>query len=152
VSGFDRFEWLMERMVEGSVGRMFRSQVQPAEIGRRLERAMEARPLVSMDGMIVPNEYRVHLNPEDAATFREIEGPLCRSFEDWLTEIAGERSYRFMGPVHVQLVTDPQVGRRDVQVQTGMEAPHVEQQPAPPQYQPQPPQRQPQQPQQAPQR
>ena len=49
---------------------MFRSQVQPAEIGRRLERAMESRPLVSVDGTIVPNEYRVHLNPTDAVTFK----------------------------------------------------------------------------------
>ena len=130
MSGLDRFERLMERMVEGSVGKMFRSQVQPAEIGRRLERAMEARPLVSVDGMIVPNDYRVHLNPEDAAQFREFEGPLCRSFEDWLTDIAGERGYRFMGPVRVQLVTDPHVSRRDVQVQTGMEAARAEVQPA----------------------
>lgn len=102
---------------------MFRSQVQPAEIGRRLERAMEARPLVSVDGTIVPNDYRVHLNPEDAATFKEIESPLCQSFEQWLGEIAAERGYRFMGPVHVRLVDDPQVGRRDVQVQTALEAP-----------------------------
>jgi FHA domain-containing protein len=103
---------------------MFRSQVQPAEIGRRLERAMEARPLVSVDGTIVPNDYRVHLNPEDAATFKEIESPLCQSFEQWLGEIAAERGYRFMGPVHVRLVDDPQVGRRDVQVQTALEAPN----------------------------
>lgn len=102
---------------------MFRSQVQPAEIGRRLERAMESRPLVSVDGTIVPNDYRVHLNPEDAATFKEIESPLCQSFEQWLGEIAAERGYRFMGPVHVRLVDDPQVGRRDVQVQTALEAP-----------------------------
>lgn len=102
---------------------MFRSQVQPAEIGRRLERAMEARPLISVDGTIVPNDYRVHLNPEDAATFKEIETPLCQSFEQWLGEIAGERGYRFMGPVRVRIVHDPQVGRRDVQVQTSLEAP-----------------------------
>ncbi len=137
MGGVDRFERMMERVVEGSVGRMFRSQVQPAEIGRRLERAMEAKPLVSVDGMIVPNEYRVHLNPEDAATFTEIEGPLCRSFEDWLAEIAGERGYHFMGPVHVHLVTDPQVGRRDVQVQTSMEAPRAEAPYTPPPKQPQ---------------
>ena len=123
MSGIDRFERLMERAVEGSVGRMFRSQVQPAEIGRRLERAMEARPLVSVDGTIVPNDYRVHLNPEDAVTFKEIESPLCQSFEQWLSEIAAERGYRFMGPVHVRLVDDPQVGRRDVRVQTALEAP-----------------------------
>jgi len=131
LSGIDRFERLMERAVEGSVGRMFRSQVQPAEIGRRLERAMEARPLVSVDGTIVPNDYRVHLNPEDAATFKEIESPLCQSFEQWLGEIAAERGYRFMGPVHVRLIDDPQVGRRDVQVQTALEAPNALARPAP---------------------
>lgn len=129
MAGLDRFEHLMERMVEGSVGRVFRSQVQPAEIGRRLERAMEARPLVSVDGTIVPNDYRVHLNPEDYATFREFEVALCQSFEQWLSEIAGERGYRFMGPVHVRLASDPQVGRRDVQVQTATESPPA---PAPP--------------------
>lgn len=130
MNGMDRFERMMERAVEGSVGRMFRSQIQPAEIGRRLERAMEARPLVSVDGTIVPNEYRVHLNPEDAATFKEIETPLCQSFEQWLGEIAAERGYRFMGPVHVRIVHDPQVGRRDVQVQSALEAPDVPQRPA----------------------
>ncbi|MHB8644961.1 MAG: FhaA domain-containing protein [Thermomicrobiales bacterium] len=131
LGGIDRFERLMERAVEGSVGRMFRSQVQPAEIGRRLERAMEARPLISVDGTIVPNDYRVHLNPEDAVTFKEIEAPLCQSFEQWLGEIAAERGYRFMGPVHVRLVDDPQVGRRDVQVQTALEAPAAPARPAP---------------------
>jgi hypothetical protein len=146
VSGLDRFEHLMEQMVEGSVGRMFRNQVQPADIGRRLERAMEARPLISVDGTIVPNDYRVHLNPEDAATFREIEGPLCESFEEWLTTQATERGYRFMGTVRVRLVPDPQVRRRDIQVQANMEAPEAAQQHAP-----QPPPRQ-QPPPQAPQR
>ncbi|MDQ6603745.1 MAG: DUF3662 domain-containing protein [Chloroflexota bacterium] len=138
MSGIDRFERLMERAVEGSVGRMFRSQVQPAEIGRRLERAMEARPLVSVDGTIVPNDYRVHLNPEDAATFKEIESPLCQSFEQWLGEIAAERGYRFMGPVHVRLVDDPQVGRRDVQVQTALEAPSAPPRPVARERQPYP--------------
>jgi len=137
LSGIDRFERLMERAVEGSVGRMFRSQVQPAEIGRRLERAMEARPLVSVDGTIVPNDYRVHLNPEDAATFKEIETPLCQSFEQWLSEIAAERGYRFMGPVHVRLVDDSQVGRRDVQVRTALEAPAAPSRPAPREEMPQ---------------
>lgn len=131
MSGIDRFERMMERAVEGSVGRMFRSQVQPAEIGRRLERAMEARPMVSVDGTIVPNDYRVHLNPADAAPFRDIEVPLCQSFEQWLGEIAAERGYRFMGPVRVRLVEDPEVGRRDVQIQTALEAPTVQRPPPP---------------------
>ncbi len=108
MAGLDRFERIMERVVEGSVGRVFRSQVQPAEIGRRLEQAMEARPLVSVNGTIVPNDYRVHLNPEDAASFQPMQQGLCESFAQWLEVIGGERGYRFMGPISVALMSDPE--------------------------------------------
>lgn len=121
--GLDRFERIMERAVEGSVGRVFRNQVQPAEIGRRLEQAMEARPLVSVNGTIVPNDYQVHLNPEDAAVFQPMQYELCQSFAQWLGEIGGERGYRFMGPINVSLMSDPNVARRDVQVQAAAQSP-----------------------------
>jgi len=126
VAGLDQFERLMERVVEGSVGRVFRSQVHPTEIGRRLEQAMEARPLVSVSGTIVPNEYRVYLNPEDAASFQPMQQELCEEFARWLEVIGGERGYRFMGPISVALLSDTNIARRDVQVQA------VAQSPAPP--------------------
>lgn len=123
MAGLDRFERIMERAVEGSVGRVFRNQVQPAEIGRRLEQAMEARPLVSVNGTIVPNDYQVHLHPEDAAVFQPMQYELCQSFAQWLGEIGGERGYRFMGPIAVSLMSDPNVARRDVQVQAIAQSP-----------------------------
>ena len=52
VNSLQRFENFFERLMEGSVGRIFRTPIQPAEIGRRLERAMEevcrAEPLVRL--------------------------------------------------------------------------------------------------------
>ena len=64
-----RFESFMENMVEGSVARLFRSPVQPAEIAKRLERAMETQQTISVRRVIVPNAYRAFLNPQDLAAF-----------------------------------------------------------------------------------
>src|SRR5690349_16322829 len=41
VAILDRAEQFLERLVEGTIMRFFRRPVQPAEIGRKLERAME---------------------------------------------------------------------------------------------------------------
>ncbi len=132
MAGLDQFERLMERVVEGSVGRVFRSQVHPTEIGRRLEQAMEARPLVSVSGTIVPNEYRVYLNPEDAASFQPMQQGLCEEFARWLEVIGGERGYRFMGPISVALLSDANIARRDVQVQAVTQSPNPPPQAPPP--------------------
>ncbi|HEU5087060.1 MAG TPA: FhaA domain-containing protein, partial [Roseiflexaceae bacterium] len=55
MSALSRFESFMENIVEGSVARLFRSPVQPAEIAKRLERAMEANQQISVRRVIVPN-------------------------------------------------------------------------------------------------
>ena len=68
----DRFEESFERLVEGSVGRVFKTPIQPAEIGRKLERAMVTNQVVSVDSTIVPNDYRVVLNPQDMIAFADL--------------------------------------------------------------------------------
>jgi len=55
VAGLDRFEQLFERIVAGTIMRWFRSPMQPAEIGRKLERAMEDGRVVSVGSTMVPN-------------------------------------------------------------------------------------------------
>ena len=64
-----RFERALERIVEGSVAGVFRLRVQPAEIGRRLERAMLDSRVTSVGTSLAPNVYEVRLHPEDAAGF-----------------------------------------------------------------------------------
>ena len=67
MSALSRFEAFMENIVEGSVARLFRSPVQPAEIAKRLERAMESNQTVSVRRILVPNYYRAFLNPQETA-------------------------------------------------------------------------------------
>lgn len=114
----DRFENFFERVMEESVGRIFRSPVQPAEIGRRLERAMEANQVVSVEGIIVPNDYRVEMNPQDMVVFADFVPALCRQMEEWLKDLAESRGYEFIDHVRVQIKGDEDVSRRQIYVES----------------------------------
>lgn len=116
----DRFEGFFQRIMEESVGRIFRTPVQPAEIGRRLERAMESNQVISVEGIIVPNDYEVIMNPQDMVVFAEFVPALCRQMEDWLTDLASDRGYGFVDQVQVQIKGDDSVGRRSIFVDSSI--------------------------------
>jgi len=112
-----RFERALERIVEGSIAGVFRLRVQPAEIGRRLERAMLDGRVTSVGTSLAPNSYEVRLHPEDAAAFKGWEQALSREMETWLAEFAFARGLSTVGPIQVRLVEDASVGRRSVQAE-----------------------------------
>lgn len=109
-----RLEQAIERIVEGSVAGVFRLRVQPAEIGRRLERAMLDGRRTSMGKTLGPNDFDVRLHPEDAAAFASWRDALCRELERWLAELAFARGISTVGSFQVTLLDDPQVRRRSV--------------------------------------
>jgi hypothetical protein len=109
-----RLERALERIVEGSIAGVFRLRVQPAEIGRRLERAMLDGRVTSVGTSLAPNLYEVRLHPEDAAAFADWDEALSREMETWLAELAFARGLSTVGPIQVHLVADASVGRRSV--------------------------------------
>jgi Protein of unknown function (DUF3662)/FHA domain len=117
MSALSRFEAFMENMVEGSVARLFRSAVQPTEIAKRLERAMEAQQQVSVRRIIVPNVYRAYLNPQDMLPFNAIRGDVEREMATYLTDLAQERGFSMLEHPQVTLAGDPGVPRRSILVQ-----------------------------------
>lgn len=110
----DRLEQALERVVEGSVAGFFRLRVQPADIGRQLERAMLVRRMTSVGAILAPNSYEVRLHPDDAASFAGWEDALCREMEAWLADVAYERGLATMGPIRVNIEGDDSVARRSV--------------------------------------
>lgn len=124
---FDKLEQSLERLVEGPVGRVFSSRLQPAEIARRLERAMTVNQAIALDGILAPNRFIIRIHPDDLALFGEYVDGLCTEFEDWLVGIAAERDYRFVGEVEVRFVADPAAPRRSPKVSAAL----VEQAPPP---------------------
>ena len=111
-----RFESFMENMVEGSVARLFRSPVQPAEIAKRLERAMETQQTISVRRVIVPNFYRAFLNPQDLAAFAPIRAEMEREMANYLAELAQERGFTMLEHPRVELNADTGVQRHGIQV------------------------------------
>jgi hypothetical protein len=116
VNILDRFEHSFERLIEGSVGRIFRSPIQPAEIGLKLEKAMISNQMASVDGTLVPNEYRVAMNPLDMVLFEEFVTALCRQSETWLTDLAADRRFTTVDRMRVQIIGDPNVAKRAIKV------------------------------------
>lgn len=116
MSALARFESFMENMVEGSVARLFRSPIQPSEIAKRLERAMEAHQMISVRRIIVPNVYRAYLNPQDLAAFQPIRAEMEREMATYLEELAQERGFSMLEHPRVELAEDAGVPRRSIQV------------------------------------
>jgi hypothetical protein len=112
----DRLEAALERVVEGGAARVFRTRLQPAEIGRRLERAMAAGTVVTVGGVLAPNRFRAALNPADFASLAAASDALGAEFADWLEGVAAERGWDLLGPVTVDLAADPAISRRGLRV------------------------------------
>jgi hypothetical protein len=101
--GLQRFEERLERMVEGTLAKPFRSNLQPIEIGRRLTREMDLHRRVSVHGIIAPNTFTVTLAPPDVDRFANFIDALSRELADAAREHARIEGYDFVGPVDVQI-------------------------------------------------
>jgi hypothetical protein len=105
--GLQQFERRLERLVEGVFARAFRSGLQPVEIGRRLTREMDLRRTVAPRGTLAPNAFTVLLSPADHDRFAPIEAELIDELVSVARDHARSDRYIFLGPVKVELVSDP---------------------------------------------
>jgi hypothetical protein len=105
--GLQQFERRLERLVEGVFARAFRSGLQPVEVGRRLTREMDLRRTIAPRGTLAPNAFTVLLSPADHDRFAPIEGELIDELVLVAREHARADGYIFLGPLKVELVTDP---------------------------------------------
>ncbi len=66
----DRSEGLLEGIFEGVPMQLSGARVQPAQIAKRLELAMDTEKMVGADGVIfAPHLYQVALNPCDYKSY-----------------------------------------------------------------------------------
>jgi Protein of unknown function (DUF3662)/FHA domain len=81
-------ETTIASLVEGAFGRVFRSEVRPMELARKLAREMDAHRTVSVSRVYVPNEYSVWLSPEDRARYEGVEEEVIDELCAYLLEHA----------------------------------------------------------------
>ncbi|MGH9109310.1 MAG: FhaA domain-containing protein [Acidimicrobiales bacterium] len=101
--GLQQFEQRLERLVEGTLAKPFRNNLQPIEIGRRLTREMDLHRRVGVHGLIAPNSFTITLSQPDVERFSNFVEALSKELADAAREHARIEGYSFVGPVDVQI-------------------------------------------------
>lgn len=109
-------ERFFERLFERPSARLFRTHVQPVQIQRRVERAMEAGRRQQADRTVVPNRFVVHLNPDDLAALADTADSVAGGLADEALSFARAHHYTLVTRPSVDLVADPAVLRADIRV------------------------------------
>lgn len=90
-------EQKLEGLVEGFFTKVFRSGLQPIEVGRKILREMAENKTVSVNRVYAPNEFRVQMGPDDYSRFSQMEAGLQREFSDIVIQAAKENRWNLMG-------------------------------------------------------
>jgi Protein of unknown function (DUF3662)/FHA domain len=93
-------------LVEGTFGRVFRTQVRPVEIARKLAREMDEHKTVSVSRTYVPNEYVVWLGPEDRKRFEGVEDEVIGELSAYLLEHARREKLALVSRPQILFNTD----------------------------------------------
>src|SRR5215469_13694607 len=115
-------------LVEGIFGRVFRSEVRPVEIARKLAREMEEHQSYSLSRTYVPNEYRVYLSPRDRGRFAGYEAALADELAGYLLEHARRERLTLPARPVIEFETDDRLGLGMFGIQTGIVQPADEDQ------------------------
>ncbi|MEA2201258.1 MAG: hypothetical protein QOI89_1854 [Solirubrobacteraceae bacterium] len=102
-------ETTIASLVEGAFGRVFRSEVRPMELARKLAREMDAHRTVSVSRVYVPNEYSVWLSPADRARYEGVEHEVIDELCAYLLEHARREELILASQPVITFHTDEQL-------------------------------------------
>jgi FHA domain-containing protein len=114
-----RVERFFERLVERPSARLFKTRLQPLQILRRIERAMEAERGAEGRHGLVPDQFTVRLHPEDLAALLRAED-VASELASGALSFARAHGYALRERPRVTLRPDP--GRRpgEVEIETAL--------------------------------
>ncbi len=127
-------ETTIANLVEGAFGRVFRSEVRPMELARKLAREMDAHRTVSVSRVYVPNEYSVWLSLEDRARYDGVEREVIDELCAYLLEHARREDLILASPPHIDFHTDERLALGEFGIQARLVRPdgHSDEHPDPP--------------------
>ena len=111
-------ERFFERLFERQTARLFHTRLQPIQLQRRVERAMESERARGGGRTIVPSRYAIHLAPDDLTALREAHPSLAADLADAALAFARGHGYTLAERPTVGLVGDVAVEPGDVRVET----------------------------------
>jgi Protein of unknown function (DUF3662)/FHA domain len=118
-------ETTIANLVEGAFGRMFRSEVRPMELARKLAREMDEHRTVSVSRVYVPNEYSVWLSPQDRARYEGVEHEVVGELAAYLLEHARREDLNLASHPMITFHTDERLALGEFGIQARLATPTV---------------------------
>jgi hypothetical protein len=109
-------ERFFERLFERPATRLFNPRLQPVQLQRRLERAMESERRISHDRTYVPDRYRITLNPRDYGHFEGYRATLEGDLSEALLTRARQRGYTLLARPRIWLEPTDEVRAGEITV------------------------------------
>jgi hypothetical protein len=106
----------LERLFERPAARLFATNLQPVQLQRRLERALEVERVVGASRVYAPDEYSVHLNPADLDSLRASAPELERHLAEALVARTRQRGYYLRHAPTVRIVGDDDTPKGEAHV------------------------------------
>ena len=119
VRAMSRVERFFERLVERPSARLFRTRLQPLQILRRIERAMEAERGAEGVPGLVPDQFTVRLHPEDLAALLPAED-VASDLASGALSFARAHGYALRERPRVTLRPDPRRRPGEVEIETAV--------------------------------
>ena len=110
-------ETMLASLVEGAFGRIFRSEVRPMELARKLTREMDEHRTASVSRVYAPNEYAVWLSPEDRARYEGVEHELIDELAAYLLEHARAEQLTLVSLPAIAFHTDAELSLGEFGIQ-----------------------------------
>lgn len=110
-------------LVEGTFGRVFRSEVRPIEISRKLVKEMDEHRTVSVSRTYVPNEYTVWLSSEDRARYEGAEQEIIGELAGYLLEHARKERLTLVSRPSIEFQTDERLSLGEFGIQARLVRP-----------------------------
>jgi hypothetical protein len=107
-------------LVEGTFSRVFRSEVRPVEIARKLAKEMDEHRSAMLSRTYVPNEYRIYLSPQDRERFADYEEALTAELAGYLLEYARRERLAMVAKPVIEFETDDRLGLGEFGIETGV--------------------------------
>ena len=114
-----KLESFMQQMVEGPFARLFPSRLEPVEVARKLERAMEDNTLLQGEGRhLAPLVYDIYLSIKDHQQMSQTQQVLIRDWQNHLIEFAKHRHFTLRTNPLIRLHADTTLHTGIVRIET----------------------------------
>jgi hypothetical protein len=123
-------------LVEGTFGRVFRSEVRPVELARKLAKEMDEHRTVSVSRTYVPNEYIVWLSPQDRERYEGVEHSVIDELGAYLLEHARRERLALVSRPQIEFRTDDRLALGEFGIQARLVEPEQPARPSEPEARP----------------